>query len=70
MSEAKEQILRCPLCGYHFAAGNEDCRPGCLFRRNCGMICCPHCGYQFVGEPKWIGRWKRFWGGGENKEGV
>ncbi len=70
MSEVKEQILRCPLCGHRFAAGNEACRPGCPFRKNCGLICCPHRGYQFVGDSKLIGRWKRFWGEREKKEGA
>ncbi len=70
MNQTQEEFRLCPLCGHRFPKGTRDCRPGCPFRKNCGLICCPHCHYQFLEDSKLVGLWRKRRSGRERKENV
>jgi hypothetical protein len=53
MIEEKQQ--KCPLCGYEFIPGEEQCKSACQMQGKCGgcsQISCPKCGYKMAGESK------------------
>ncbi|MDI7261273.1 MAG: hypothetical protein QME90_15320 [Thermodesulfobacteriota bacterium] len=43
---AKPSLNRCPLCGGKFSDHEMKCK-GCLFSKDCGLLCCSHCGYSY-----------------------
>jgi rubredoxin len=43
--------MKCALCGFEFEENNNTCR-GCLFSKNCRMLCCPNCGYKIPSKSK------------------
>jgi len=44
---SKSTLQKCPLCGKEFSEGEMKCTSGCLFSKNCNLLCCPNCGYSF-----------------------
>lgn len=43
--------MKCALCGFEFEEKNNTCG-GCLFSKNCRMLCCSNCGYKIPSKSK------------------
>ena len=53
--------MRCPLCGYEFAAEQLTCHDTCPLNGSCLVVCCPHCGYALANPERsrithWLAR--------------
>jgi Fe2+ transport system protein FeoA len=44
--------LHCPLCGFEFKKRDIACTRGCLLRRFCNLVQCPHCRYEFAEQTR------------------
>ncbi len=51
---------RCPLCGKSFSEQGMKCA-GCLFSKDCGLLCCPHCGYTYKERSALVEFFKSLW---------
>jgi len=58
---APNSKLVCPLCGKRFSEDEMKCTAGCLFSKNCNLLCCPHCGYTFKEHSAIIDFLKNLW---------
>ncbi len=43
-----DDLLRCPLCGKSFHAGEAAQCGGCPLAARCGLVMCPNCSYEFA----------------------
>ena len=57
----KSNLKECPLCGNQFIESEMRCTSGCLFSKNCGLLCCPHCGYSYKEQSAIVDFLKSFW---------
>ena len=46
-AEEKTTIVRCPLCGKEFHAGEAMQCSACALAVRCGLVMCPNCTYEF-----------------------
>lgn len=54
------RIEQCPLCGHHFDAAGQGCRPSCPLASGCAVVCCPRCAYSFPQEVGLAGLLRRW----------